>query len=125
MYKDAIRQNLTFATPKGVLNLQQLWNLTLVDLTASIKAVNVELVKSQDDNLDFLDTVSKVDKTQKLRFDILKDVYLTKKEDNEKARIAKANKENNQKLIDLIAKKKDGALEEKSIEELEAMLVKD
>ena len=64
-----------------------------------------------------------VDKTEQLRFDILKDVYLTKKAENEAIRSERDQKEKNQKIIELIAEKKEGALKEKSIQELEAMLV--
>lgn len=65
-----------------------------------------------------------VDKENQLKFDILKDVYLTKKAENEAKRTELDRKANDQKILALIQQKKEGALAEKSIEELEAMLSK-
>ena len=57
-----------------------------------------------------------------LRFEILKDIYLTKKSAEEKAQKKAEVKANNKKLLELIARKQDEALEKKSIKELEKML---
>lgn len=60
--------------------------------------------------------------TPAMRFRILKDVYLTKKEARDQAAIDYEKKQHNQRIAEIIAKKKDEALENKSIEELEKML---
>lgn len=122
MYKQASRINLTFITSKGILPVNQLWDLNQTELTASIKNVKKTLKKSDDDDLDFLDATKIVDVENQLRFDILKDIYLTNKDENEKVRTEKERKENNQKIMELIQRKKEGELENKSVEELEAML---
>jgi hypothetical protein len=64
---------------------------------------------------------STVDVENQLRFDILKDVYLTNKKENEELRNAADNKAHNQKIDALIAEKQDGQLREMSIEDLEKL----
>lgn len=121
-FKKASKEKLRFNTTKGVLSVEQLWDLTLTDLSALIKGVNKLLKGIDDDSLGFLDAQNTVDETQQLRFDVLKDIYLTKKADNEAARTAKETRERNQKILGLIAEKKEESLKGKTIEELEAML---
>lgn len=121
-FKKASKEKLRFNTSKGVLSVEQLWDLTLTDLSALIKGVNKLLKGIDDDSLGFLDAQNTVDETQQLRFDVLKDIYLTKKADNEAARTAKETRERNQKILGLIAEKKEESLKGKTIEELEAML---
>ncbi len=123
MYKEASIIALRFNTSKGSLTVEQLWQLSQSDLSTSIKNVKKSLNKTNDDNeLSFLDNNVVVDTTEQLRFDILKDVYLTKKLKMEAERTAKEDKERRNKILSLIEEKKEGALQSKTIEELEAML---
>jgi hypothetical protein len=124
MYKTASLLKLRFATPVGVLSVEQLWDLSQGQITKCIVATKKLLKKENDDDLSFLDNnkVSDVDFENQLKFDILKDVYLTNKKELEEARTATEKKEHNQKILMLIAEKKEGDLKGKSIEELEAML---
>lgn len=124
MFKEASRLKLRFNTTKGLLSVDQLWDLSQTDLVNCIKGVKKLLKKTDDDELSFLDDLSTVDVLEQLRFDILKDVYLTKKKEAADARDAKQTKEHNNKILELIANKKDTELAGKSIAELEAMLDK-
>lgn len=121
-FKEASKQKLRFQTSKGMLSTEQLWDLSQTDLTNCIRNAKKTLKKNDDDELGFLDEVSTVDKVEQLRFDVLKEVYLTKKEESAAARTAKETKEHNQKILELIQGKKEGELQNKSIAELEAML---
>ena len=122
MYKQAVILDLKFQTPKGLLIPQQLYQLTMTDLTISIKAVKKILKKNDDDELSFLEDAKTVDVENQLRFDILKDVYLTKKQKLDEARNAAEVKAHNQKILTLIAEKKDENLRNMPLEELEKML---
>lgn len=122
IYKQAAQAQLRFSTSRGNLTVEQLFMLTQSDLTNCIRAVKKTLKKTDDDELSFLDVTSKVDATEQLRFDILKDVYLSNKEQLDKLRNEKATKEHNQRILSLIADKKDQDLANKSVEELEALL---
>lgn len=77
--------------------------------------------KNDDDELSFLESTKEIDVENQLRFDILKDVYLTKKKEAEDLRIAADIKAHNQKIDTLIAEKQEGKLREMSIEDLEKL----
>jgi len=122
MYKQASKLGLRFQTNRGVLSVEQLWSLTLTDLGNAIKAVKKVLVKNDDDELSFLETTKTIDVENQLRFDILKDVYLTKKKESDDLKQAADIKAHNQKILALIAEKQENDLKGKSIDELEALL---
>lgn len=122
MYKKASQLKLRFSTTVGLLSVEQLWDLNLTQLSNAVKAVKKVLNKTDDTELSFLDDTQVIDVENQLRFDILKDVYLTKKKENEDRRTALEAKQQKQKILEIIAKKKDESLETKSIEELEALL---
>lgn len=122
MYKEAAKQALRFPTVKGLLTVEQLWNLdleTLDNLAVSLQE-NYENSKGKS----FLTKKSTKDKTIKLQFDIVLDILQTKQEDNEAALSAKESKEFNQKILGIIQDKKEDALKGKSIKELEGLLKK-
>lgn len=122
MYKQASQLKLRFQTPKGQLTVEQLWDLSMSDLSTTIKAMKKVLKKSDDNELGFLEEDSKVDKITELAFNILKDVYITKKEAAKTLREAADIKEHNQKILTLIAQKQDEELGGKSIDELKLLL---
>lgn len=122
IFKQASKLGLRFTTSKGQLSVEQLWHLTQTDLATAVKNQKKVLKKNDEDDLAFLDESSKVDATEQLRFDILKDVYLTKKADAEAIRNERERKAHNQKIMEIIQNKKEGELNSKSISELEAML---
>ena len=121
MYKEATRLGLRFQTNKGLLSTEQLFSLTQTDLASAIKASKKLLKKNDDDDLGFLEDNSKVDKIEELRFNILKDVYLTKKTENEANRAEAEAKAHNAKIDELILRKPETQLAEMSIEELEKL----
>ena len=121
MYKEATKLGLRFQTNKGLLSTEQLFSLTQTDLASAIKASKKLLKKNDDDDLGFLEDNSKVDKIEELRFNILKDVYLTKKTENEASRAEAEAKAHNAKIDELILRKRETQLAEMSIEELEKL----
>lgn len=122
MYKEASILKLRFETSKGCLSVEQLWDLNLFDLSAAIKKVKKVLKKSDDDELSFLDEAKTVDTENELRFNILKDVFLTKKKNTEDAMNERERKEFNQGILARIKAKQEQQLDELSIEDLEKML---
>jgi hypothetical protein len=122
MYKQASQLKLRFLTNVGQLSVEQLWDLSQTQLSNAIKAVKKVLKKNDDDELSFLEDTKVVDIENQLRFDILKDVYLSKKKEADELRTAAEIKEHNQKILTLISEKKDDSLKGMSIEELEKQL---
>jgi hypothetical protein len=124
IYKEAAKIGLRFQTTQGVLTTEQLFTLSLSKLATAVKAVKKQLQNdSNDDELSFLDETKVVDKEKQLQFEILKDVYLTKKEELDNQKTEAQRKENNQYILGLIKNKQDQELANKSIDELKAMLI--
>jgi len=125
-YKKASQLGLRFQTNRGPLSVEQLWSLNLTDLSNSIKSVKKVLKKTDgDEELAFLeDSVVEVDIENQLRFDILKDVYLTIKSEKEALRDAAKVKEHNQKILAEIERRKEAKITTVSDDELEGMLIK-
>jgi hypothetical protein len=122
MYKQASQLKLRFLSNVGPLSVEQLWDLSQTQLANAIKNVKKVLKKNDDDELSFLEDAKVVDVENQLRFDILKDVYLSKKKEAEELRNAAEIKAHNQKILTLISEKKDDSLKGMSIEELEKQL---
>lgn len=122
IYKEANQKKLRFFTDRGNLSTEQLYDLSENKLKELIKQANQTLVNENPDSLSFLDEVDSVDPISKLRFEILKDIYLTKKSEREAATTKQKNEEHNQKILSLIAKKQEDQLTEMSVEDLEKML---
>ena len=122
MFKQASKMKLRFETSRGILSAEQLWDLKQSTLSTSIKHVKEILKKANDDDLAFLVDEQVVDVENQLRFDILKDVYLSKKKEAEERRNAANIKEHNEKILSIIADKQDDSLKDMSIEELQSQL---
>lgn len=124
MYKQASKLGLRFNTEKGIFSVEQIWSLNMAQLSNLIKSIKKILKgNDNDDELSFLIEAKAIDFENQLRFDIVKDIYLTKKSENEAAKAKLERKAFEQKIMGLIQEKKEGALKEKSIEELEALLL--
>lgn len=121
MYKKASKLKLRFQTNRGVLSAEQLWDLSFSDLSSAIKAHLKLLKKDNENELSFLGDVD-INPEEELRFNILKDVYITKKEEKELLRNEAETKAHNQKILALIAEKQEGKLRDMSIEELQKLL---
>lgn len=122
IYKQAAMLGLRFPTTQGMLSVEQLWSLKMTPLSNLVKATKKALNRDNDDELSFLDDNTKVNVEDQLRFDIVKDIYLTKKAENEALRTAADKKAFEQKILMLIAEKQEDSLRGKTIEELEEML---
>lgn len=124
-FKQATKEKLRFDTSKGLLSTEQLWDLSLNSIAIIVRSLKKQLKKDNDDDLSFLDEGSTpVDRTLELKFNVVKEVYLSKKEDSDTIRDEASKKLHNQKILELIFEKKEGDLRTKSVEELEAMLQK-
>jgi hypothetical protein len=120
MYKQASRLKLRFQTSKGPLTTEQLWDLSISELDKL--AVFLEKDYEKSDGKSFVRKSSEKDKVAKLRFDLVLDVLNTKMEEDEAARNASDTKAHNERILALIAKKKESALESLTVEELEKQL---
>lgn len=118
-YKLASREKLRFQTPKGLLSVEQLWDLSITELDAL--AVSLDNEYKESGKKSFIVKSSAKDKTAKLKFDIALDILTTKVDEKTAAAEAAADREHNKKIDALIAEKQDESLKGKSIAQLERM----
>lgn len=123
MFKEASKKKLRFATSKGELSVENLWDLSQTALATIVRALKKKLVNDDDNELSFLDdTSSSIKSDDQLRFDIAKAVYLDKKAENDELKNKAAKKQQRQDLLEALQKSQNKALEQKSPEEIQKMI---
>lgn len=123
IYKTAQRAKLRLSTPKGLLSVEQAWDLSVSQLEKSVRSAYEALPKTDSStDLDFLGASRVVEPETQLAFEVLKDMYLTKKAEAEAASTARETKEHNEKIMKLIHDKQEEGLKNMSIADLQNML---
>jgi hypothetical protein len=117
MFEQASRLKLRFQTNKGFLAAEDLWDINLEGLNNIAKGINKQLKDSME--IDFLEKPNQADSILKLQFDIVLHVLETKKKEKEDRDLIAKKKAEKEKLLEILSKKRDGALEGMSIEDLE------
>lgn len=127
MFEKAVREKLRFPSPKGALSVEDLWDLPLsstrdnvANLNNIAKGIHRQL-KSEGEE-DFVNPKSGADEILQLKLDIVKHVIQVTQAENEAKRATAERKEKKEKLLELIAKKQEQALEGKPLEELQEMV---
>lgn len=122
LFKIAAKKKYRF-NYKGVISVEDLWDLDVEALDSIYKNLKKQQKTSQEESL--LETVSKEDKEINNKIEIIKTIVNDKLAAKEKAIKAAEKRIHNQRILEIMADKKDAALQEKSIEELQSMLVTD
>lgn len=126
LFEIATRKAYRFASLKGELTVEQLWQLPLtsrgpVDLDVLAKGINKELKDTEEES--FVTTNSNPHRGElQVKLDILKHIIAVKQEEAVAATKRLVNAQERQKLQELLAKKNDQALEGLSAEEIQAKL---
>lgn len=127
MFEQAIREKFRFASPKGSLMLEDLYDLPLTssrenvaNLNSIAKELSRELKAAGEE--DFVNPKSGGDKVLQTKLDLVKHVIAVRQAENESARDAADRREKKERILEIIAKKQDQDLEGKSLEELTAMV---
>ena len=119
MFEVAARSKFRFPF-KGLISAEDLWDLSVRDLDVIFKSLNSQIKKVKEESL--LDTKTKEDETLDTMIEIVKYIVGVKLAE-EKIRLqAREQKEKKQKIMEILSVKKDADLQNKSIEELQAML---
>lgn len=119
IFEYAVRNKVRFPF-KGMISVEDLWDLSLTNLDSIYKTLNKQVKQSEEESL--LSTSANVNTELEVKIAIIKhivSVKLTEKENAEKADAKKAQK---QKIMSIIATKENEALQNSSIEELNKML---
>lgn len=119
LFEVATRNNYQFPF-RGMINVIDLWDLSLTSLDSIFKTLNAESKKSQEESL--LVTKSKEDEEISNKIEIVKHVVSVKLAEKKAREDAKKNAEKRQRLLEIKAKRQDAALENMSDEELDKAL---
>lgn len=119
LFINATRNNYQFPF-RGMINVIDLWDLSLTNLDSVFKTLNAEVKKSEEESL--LNTKSKEDEEISNKIEIVKYIVSVKLDEKKKREDAKKNAEMRQRLLEIKAKRQDAALENMSDEELDKAL---
>ena len=125
MFEKAARLKLCFDTVKGLLSVEDLWDLPLTSLRGTnlddiARSLHSKLKNSDD--VSFVVKERKSDETVQLAFDVVKHIIDVKLVERDAAMIQVANKEKKQQLMALIDQKQNEALGALSVDELRKMV---
>lgn len=122
-FKKAAQYKLRFPSPRGELTVEQLWDLPLtskngLDLDTVAKEVNAQLNMASEES--FVATAPNPRKAQlTLKLEILKEVIADKIAENAEKAAAVTKRHERERLLEVLQGKKDAALSDLSIDELE------
>ena len=119
MFEYAVRNKVRFPF-KGLISVEDLWDLSLTNLDSIYKALNKQVKQSEEESL--LNTKTTVDKELDVQIAIVKHIVAVKLAEQEAREKASAKKEKKQKIMAIIASKQDEALQNSSVEDLQKML---
>ena len=119
LFEVATRTKMRFPF-KGLITVEDLWDLSLTNLDSVFKALNSQSKQAKEESL--LNTKSKEDEILDMQIWIVKHIVSVKLAEKEAREKDATNKEKKQKIMEIIASKKDEALRNMSVEDLEKML---
>lgn len=119
LFINATRNNYQFPF-RGMINVIDLWDLSLTNLDSVFKTLNAEVKKPEEESL--LNTKSKEDEEISNKIEIVKYIVSVKLDEKKKREDAKKNAEMRQRLLEIKAKRQDAALENMSDEDLDKAL---
>lgn len=126
IFEIATRKAFRFQSPKGLLTVEDLWNLPMSKGTANLNdiaiSINRRIKASAEESFVAVAGQKRVDSDDVVMLEILKHIISVRQAEDEARTTAQAKAEQRRKLQELIDRKKEGELEGKSIEELQQMM---
>lgn len=124
MFDKATRLKLRFDTDRGGLSVEDLWDLPLTG-RVSLDELAIRLNKQIRESVattSFVSPSEPDDGILQLKFDIVKHILDVRVKERDDAKNERERATKKQKLLEVLARKKDAELEGKTAEELEAMI---
>lgn len=126
MFEKATRLKVRFESPKGLLSVEDLWDLPLTSGTGKANlddiAKGLHRKLKEDDDVSFVLKDKKSDKVEQLKFDIVKHIIDVRLAEFEAMEAHRANVKKKQRILEIIATKEDESLKGQSLEELKKMV---
>ena len=119
IFEYATRNKVKFPY-KGMIYIEDLWDLSVTELDKIYKTLNAQVKQSQEESL--LTIKSEADEELEVQIAIVKHIVAVKLAERAALEKAAEKKMQKQKIMGIIAKKQDESLENASIEELNKML---
>ena len=119
IFEFATRNKVRFPF-KGMISVEDLWDLSLTNLDSIYKTLNKQVKQSEEESL--LNTKATVDTELEVQIAIVKHIVSVKLAEKEAAEKASAKKVQKQKIMSIIATKENEALQNSSIDDLKKML---
>lgn len=120
LFKVATKKKYRFSY-KGQVTVEDLWDLSVEELDKIYK--NLKSLQKNASEESLLQTVTKENKELNNKIEIIKTIVTDKLAAKDRAMKAASQRAQNQRILEIMADKQDAALKEKSIEELENMLI--
>lgn len=129
MFEQASRRKVRFPSTKGPLTVEDLWDLPLT--TASPTRISLDGIaiylhqqtKSAADTVSFVAPASDAGNEElQLKFEIVKHIIQIRVRERDEAQAAADRRERKRRLLELIARKQEEELGQKSIDELRQMV---
>jgi hypothetical protein len=105
---------------RGMISVEDLWDLDVEQLDVVYKALNKDVQKSQEESLLNASHIGNADLNAKI--EIVKYIFQVKQAEEEERKNAAANAVKRRRILEVLAKKQDNALENMTEEELQAAL---
>lgn len=125
MFELGTRKKLRFTTTKGQISIEDLWDLPITTkaVATSLDSLAVALDKqlSETGRTSFINPQKK-DVVTQLKFDIVRQILVTKVAEKEHAADLKANKQKKERLLEILASKQDDKLKGMSESQIQAMI---
>lgn len=126
MFEKASRLKVRVSSAKGMLTVEDLWDLPLTSTTGKTNLDDIarDLYKAtkESEEISFVRKEAKSSSEDVLAFEIVKHIIDVKLAENEVAAKNRANAEKKQQLLGLIAQKENEQLAGTSLEELRKMV---
>jgi len=120
LFIKASRKKIRFSSTKGLLSIEDLWDIPLTMLDKVTVSLKKELDESAE--MSFISKKSKATDDLELGFEVAKYVIETRLEEAEKARLAAENKAKREKILAIIEQKENEGLANADIADLRKML---
>lgn len=112
---------LKFRFPfRGMISVEDLWDLSMEQLDTVYKTLNKDVQQSQEESLMSEPRIGNAELNAKI--EIVKYIFQVKQAEADERKRAAANSMKRNRILEILAKKQDSALENMSEEELQAAL---
>lgn len=119
MFEQATRLKLRWITSRGVVGVEDLWDLSLSTLDVIAVALHKQL---NETSISFVKPAGTDDSGLQLRFDVIKHIIDVKVKDRDESLVARDRAAKKQQLLEILARKQTSELETKTTEELTNMI---